>query len=433
MQKYSMDMEILRGLRLMTKIVSSPVVQKRRSKQSEGDKSLSLNKSQELAEKAIVGFLMNPNEKYLILEAPSGYGKTYLMNHINMNMGKYAKRAKVLNSSLPSRLEYAAPTNKAASLGFKGTTIHKLLKLMPQRDYTTGTHSLMQRQPTMVEAVVIDEWTMVSTDLLKYIDVSTRKVIFVGDSYQLPPVGESVSPVALLNAKRVSLTTPQRQSEESGLFKMCQHLRTMVEQKKVIPTSLNEDCIFLTGSEMEAMLDSHFGKGGNNRIITFTNKKAIRINNSIRKKHGYSDYWSEGESVITKSFTNSVCGTSYLPAEADCIVEQVDEDQEHVLINGCWYQAAKDHGEVTRAITALKKKQAYADAFNLQESWLDIRAGYAGTCHSMQGSTYDNVFIDLSDFNECFDRGMLTRLLYVAVSRARHKVYFYGKSRFQLF
>ena len=56
----------------------------------------------------------------------------------------------------------------------------------------------------------------------------------------------------------------------------------------------------------------------------------------------------------------------------------------------------------------------------------DLRYTYASTINKAQGSTYDTVYIDLNDLAKCNDRDLQLRLLYVAVSRARHKVVFTG-------
>lgn len=51
---------------------------------------------------------------------------------------------------------------------------------------------------------------------------------------------------------------------------------------------------------------------------------------------------------------------------------------------------------------------------------------YASTVNKSQGSTYDTVYIDLNDIGKCRDKDQVRRMLYVAVSRARHKVVFTG-------
>jgi ATP-dependent exoDNAse (exonuclease V) alpha subunit len=58
--------------------------------------------------------------------------------------------------------------------------------------------------------------------------------------------------------------------------------------------------------------------------------------------------------------------------------------------------------------------------------WIDLRAAYAQTINKSQGSTYDQVFIDLDDVSKCRNPNQLARMLYVAVSRARTRVYFTG-------
>ena len=67
------------------------------------------------------------------------------------------------------------------------------------------------------------------------------------------------------------------------------------------------------------------------------------------------------------------------------------------------------------------------DLANMMETtWMDLRAVYACTINKAQGSTYDEVFIDLDDICKCNSGDQIARMLYVAVSRARHHVYLTG-------
>ena len=43
----------------------------------------------------------------------------------------------------------------------------------------------------------------------------------------------------------------------------------------------------------------------------------------------------------------------------------------------------------------------------------------------MQGSSYNNVFIDLTNINKCSDDKLRQQLQYVAVSRTRKNAYIY--------
>ena len=73
-----------------------------------------------------------------------------------------------------------------------------------------------------------------------------------------------------------------------------------------------------------------------------------------------------------------------------------------------------------------KKEKNWKVFFYLQNRMIDLRLPYATTVHKSQGSTYDEVLIDLDSFKSCWDKDVAARLLYVAVSRAKNKVMFYG-------
>lgn len=71
------------------------------------------------------------------------------------------------------------------------------------------------------------------------------------------------------------------------------------------------------------------------------------------------------------------------------------------------------------------------EANNYQLVKKDIDYGYAITAHKSQGSTFDNVLIDLRDilyykvnnkWRKRFDKDMINRLIYVGMSRASNKV-----------
>ena len=70
-----------------------------------------------------------------------------------------------------------------------------------------------------------------------------------------------------------------------------------------------------------------------------------------------------------------------------------------------------------------ERKKKWREYFNFKNNVLDIRDIYASTVHSAQGSTYNNVYIDLKDLFICTKKEELARLLYVAVSRAKNNIY----------
>ena len=62
----------------------------------------------------------------------------------------------------------------------------------------------------------------------------------------------------------------------------------------------------------------------------------------------------------------------------------------------------------------------------IEERWVDLRAAYACTVNKAQGSTFDRVYIDLTDIGRCTSGDQIARMLYVAVSRARRQVFLTG-------
>jgi exodeoxyribonuclease V len=74
------------------------------------------------------------------------------------------------------------------------------------------------------------------------------------------------------------------------------------------------------------------------------------------------------------------------------------------------------------------RRDAWIDFFAFKDrSFVDLRPIHASTVHKSQGSTYRQVFVDLSDIGRNTRRDVLLRLLYVALTRARGDVVVTGK------
>ena len=72
----------------------------------------------------------------------------------------------------------------------------------------------------------------------------------------------------------------------------------------------------------------------------------------------------------------------------------------------------------------LAEKQDWKNYYSYKNYYNHVHHSFAMTVHSAQGSTYDEVFVDLTDFDPpndpLFHQWM--RMVYVAISRARNKV-----------
>jgi ATP-dependent exoDNAse (exonuclease V) alpha subunit len=127
-----------------------------------------------------------------------------------------------------------APTHKAKKVisnttDKEGKTLHGLLGLRPDVELSDFNPNEPQFSPIAAprindyNLVIVDEASMINKDLFKLIleqikDTRT-KVLFMGDSAQLPPVGEDISQVFLDNTIDIhQLTKIERQKDTNPLL-----------------------------------------------------------------------------------------------------------------------------------------------------------------------------------------------------------------------
>ena len=145
----------------------------------------------------------------MIISGAGGTGKTFLMGHlINEVMPRYEKMCQMMGiESEFDSVIMTATTNKAAEVlaietGRPTETIHSFLRLTVKEDWATGETKLTRTERWTIHQrmiIFIDECPMIDGDLHKMIREGTHncKIVYVGDSYQLGPVGpgSAVSPI----------------------------------------------------------------------------------------------------------------------------------------------------------------------------------------------------------------------------------------------
>jgi tRNA(Met) C34 N-acetyltransferase TmcA len=128
----------------------------------------------------------------LLVSGSAGVGKTFLVNELIKALG-----AKI---PLSRKIYCSAPTNKAVAVvkekveernNLEFTTVHSALKIKKAIDYKTGAISFKpyfsDKYPPLkgVALFIIDEASMLNTELLEYVEVHAIKnhstVIFIGE------------------------------------------------------------------------------------------------------------------------------------------------------------------------------------------------------------------------------------------------------------
>lgn len=408
---------------------------------------MSLTICQENAAKQFLGF-MATSEKYMVISGPPGVGKTYMQEHMIELLPNAARIATILGGRPLSQIALTATTNKATEvLQSKYTkdsvsTVHSRLGLTVKNDYRTGetlTVKGKNHTPLYDTLLIVDESSTIDTPLLKLIDESTinSKVVFVGDHCQLGPVSENSSPVFNSGFLTSYLNTPVRTKDSPELTALNEHLRQMVETgifKSITPIPGVID--FVDSDEMFDLLMHNFisNESDGHKIITYTNQAVQEYNHFIRTKKNLPELLIPGDTVISNTVSYFINSDDRTSIERTYIVYSVGEARFDDLIPYYYVNTNKgtlrqpvNYAELVNAIKAAANAKDWTTYFYLKEHFSDLRFTYACTAYKSQGSTYHTVYIDLSDILTCKDMNSLIRQVYVAVSRASHRVVFYGK------
>ena len=408
-----------------------------------------LNKCQEKALDALLEFCYS-QEKFICLSGMPGTGKTYLLNKLASQLDTINTVLKIAGRTPFIDIRFTATTNKAAAVlkesldSEYATTVYKLFGIKVTNDYRTGEEKLdFTRAITVPDSlIIIDEASMLSYEVLEYINkyAIRSKVIFVGDKNQLPTVGGASADV-FNRFKVIELTKIMRQ--KPSLAKAIKNAKNTLEAGEMIdlPSMESESIIRLNKSEF---LDSIVNMGLNDKILCYTNNKCIAYNSHIRQELGLPTTPIKGDLCISKGRVVSPYGDRQivLNAEESFPIIDVKPIEKYIYIGDCKY-GVKEYLTHKGTFFGLEKpelyplllKSAYAKCkeiknytgyIYIKENILDPRFYYSSTIHSAQGSTYDNVYIDLNDIVK--GRGATketkNKLLYVAISRAKNKIYF---------
>lgn len=347
-----------------------------------------------------------------------------------------------------------SPTGISA-LNVQGQTIHSFFQFPPKLMHKGEIfiNKRLVRLLNAVEAIIIDEISMVRADVLDAIDFSLKlhrksvapfggvQMLFFGDLYQLPPVVSSQeekeyfssvypSPYFFdahvfeghMSLQMIELTRVYRQTERN-FIRLLDAIRTMQFDYEDLE-SINER--YLPGEPIEEPY----------LTLCSTNAAAQQINKERLELLTSPSFYYSGE--VKGDFNPKLFPTDYkLELRVDGQVMLIRNDPEKRFVNGSLARIVALEEE--KIIVSLREESGKTDIIDLPKmTWevnkytistdtdnpikaevtgsftqYPVRLAWAVTIHKSQGKTYDRVAIDLG--RGAFEHGQT----YVALSRCR--------------
>ena len=446
--------------------------------------------------RALCEYLEEPSPYALfLLTGYAGTGKTFLLRTIT---------DLALQSGL--RVELMASTGRAAkvlsaSTGRPASTVHRTIyRASTQMQEEGGSFQLGRVSATTPTLFIVDEASMIAgdtgevspfgsgnllDDLLSYVwSAEDAKLIFVGDTAQLPPVGTSLSDA--LNAEVLTsryglhvygmeLCEVVRQ-KRGGILHNATQLRELLDEyadedpEALLPIHLETEGLrgifpVEPGTFIET-LDDAYRKYGEEEclVICPSNKLALECNHAIRnsvlyyeeeavvqgerlivarnnyhytKRPDRSDFIANGEIIEVKRLRRHYYeyglhfadATVYLPDRDDSLevrlllssLEEPTPQRSQADRQRLFDLIAADYSDIT-SITE-RRRAIRRDPF-----WgaLEVKYGYAVTAHKAQGGQWSCVFVDLTFVGYLPEDRNLVRWIYTAITRATKRVYLLG-------
>ena len=415
-----------------------------------------LNQGQQEAVDGFFQFLFS-DEKEMGISGPGGVGKTFVMGQmVDEIMPQYLQTCKLMGiEPRYTSVMMTATTNKAAEQlsAFTGRdcpTIQSFLNLKVSDDFQTGQSKLTKKETWVVHEdmiIFVDECSMEDRALYAHIHAGTAncKIVHVGDHCQLAPVMETSSPVYQKGIHFYVLNEPMR-TKVPALHALNQQFRNTVETGIFQPIQLVPGIIDLfDAAQMEAAVDKQFAAQTNEaKILSYTNKQVAEYNNHIRGIRNLPPEYTVGELLVNSSAVH--VKTEMLNTEKEVEILSLSKSSDYLEIEtGVHLEFRKailktptgrifkdvplpvdrdHHNSLIKHYGRTKNWRAY---FTLKNFYPDLRPHDSSTVYKAQGSTYDIVFVDLTNISTCHNPNQVARMLYVALSRARFRVILYGE------
>lgn len=441
----------------------------------------------------VADFVSSDENDILVVNGYAGTGKTTAVSAVISVMKEFGTKCILL-----------APTGRAAKVlssyaGQPAYTIHKHIyrqksvggdgfgqfSLAPNKDKETlfivDEVSLIGIDAGQQQSTAAFGTGNLLEDLISFVRAGVEcKVILIGDSAQLPPVGLDASPALLPEYMKMmggvqfaQLSTVVRQRHESGILYNATMIRQIQAELEYGPGVMDicdlgletqpfDDIERISGGELiEKIGDAYSAYGEDDTIILCrSNKRAIKYNLGIRSTVQFKEerLVRDDKLMIVKNcyqFLEEVEGMDYIANGdiaklqkiskfeeryglhfAEARISFPDYDDQEIVAkvvldtlesesasltyeqSNMLYQGVnEDYAHITT-----KKKRYEAVREDKYYNALQLKYANAITCHKSQGGQWRCVFIDNPFWQEELTVDDL-KWLYTAITRATEKVY----------
>lgn len=434
--------------------------------------------------------LSDCDRKVFLLCGYAGTGKTSLISALVRTMEQLERKTVLL-----------APTGRAAKVfsSYSGKSAHTIHKcIYRQRSIDGGMLFTLSENRHRNTLFIVDEASMIPNDsgsvpgsgslldnLVEFVYSGQGcSMLLLGDTAQLPPVGEADSPALsesylrsmFLEVTAAGLRQVMRQADSSGILYNATMLRNRIDDEDAftlpdIRLKGFDDICCVQGDELIETIENCYDNAGIEETIILcrSNKRANVYNEGIRRRILYREeelsrgdmlmivknnyFWrdelgKEDKSLLEKldfiangdmaeivrvNRTEEMYGfrfadvTLSLIDYEECEIDvkilldtltsespSLTREESERLFNAVW----EDYPEIRSKRKRLEevKRSPYYNA-------LQVKYGYAVTCHKAQGGEWKRVFIDQGYITEDMVSPEYYRWLYTAVTRASEKLH----------
>lgn len=386
-----------------------------------------------------------------LLTGDAGTGKTVLAQVIASSLFS-AWKAVVI--AAPTHQACAVARRKLRAMGIQVpvVTLQTLLGLRPR---PRGDKLVFTRhpkaEPVDADIVLIDETSMVGTDLYQHIErwLAGRAVVFIGDTKQLFPVGEGESPTFATD-RHSHLTKTERQDADNPVLRAAWAIADAQSKGPnwdwIKPVHSGAYGVFVPGDRdawmKKAFLSDEFAADSYSfRYLCWTNRTVAETNAKVRRwRYGPTNTpFVIGERALVREplvrqrkiilntneeVTVRAIGREKLK-DLDCWKMLVETDDKamievHMPADLDYYQK-----KLTALADRCRAHGEWGRFHGFKQSVLTAQGIYALTTHNAQGLTLRNAFVDIAEarrwVNSNQDEGL--RGLYVKATRPTHGLF----------